>query len=238
MPTDVKALLVAATLHMMGHVVLRAIVANGGCQATERAVLGLAILEALGIEDVPVGVGSDGKQVRCACMRARAVREPRVHAPNLHHVHAESLHVQPPRLILRHAPCAPPHAERATARARAPQYDAQPHEFRLDGFDRVDRTRLWDGAELLRSLVLGAEPRSLTIVCISSLRDFADLIAGFPDEVGSAVGEVAIQAGLEAADGAARPRARAGATVSPDGAHGPAAAPARAEAQPWVPDTR
>ncbi|KAG8460299.1 hypothetical protein KFE25_011790 [Diacronema lutheri] len=59
-PDDVKALLVAASLHRDSHISLRAVVANGGGQPRARAALARCLLDHLGLCDVPVGVGSHG----------------------------------------------------------------------------------------------------------------------------------------------------------------------------------
>jgi hypothetical protein len=56
----VKALLIAATLHNLGHVRLSAVVANGGKSARARARLARCVLDHVGATDVPVGIGSDG----------------------------------------------------------------------------------------------------------------------------------------------------------------------------------
>ena len=59
-PDDMKALLLAAVLHRLRECRLT-IVANGGQQPRERAKLALCVLDRLGISDVAVGVGSQGK---------------------------------------------------------------------------------------------------------------------------------------------------------------------------------
>ncbi|KAJ1621397.1 hypothetical protein T492DRAFT_887047 [Pavlovales sp. CCMP2436] len=60
-PDDVKALLVLAVAHMQGAVQLKAVVANGGMQAVERAKLARCMLDHMGVLDVPVGHGSAGQ---------------------------------------------------------------------------------------------------------------------------------------------------------------------------------
>jgi hypothetical protein len=62
-PDDVKALLIAAILHNQSHLRLRAVVANGGGCARERARLARCILDYVGATDVPVGVGTDGAEL-------------------------------------------------------------------------------------------------------------------------------------------------------------------------------
>lgn len=110
-PDDVKALLVAAVLHRQRVARLRAVVCNGGMQPRARARLARCILDHVGLRDVPVGVGSEGKP-----------------------------------------------------------YVAKPHEYAIPGFDEVDASRLLNGAALLAEVLRRARPRSLTVVCISSLR--------------------------------------------------------------------
>lgn len=60
-PDDAKALLLAATMHKERHITLRGVIANGGQQAKQRAVLARCVLDHLGVLDVPVGFGSEGK---------------------------------------------------------------------------------------------------------------------------------------------------------------------------------
>jgi len=60
-PDDVKVLLVASTLQRRGEISICGVVANGGHQAHQRAVLAKAILRAAGAGEVRVGVGSAGK---------------------------------------------------------------------------------------------------------------------------------------------------------------------------------
>jgi len=137
-PDDVKALLVAGVLHRHRTLHLSAVVANGGQQAMRRARLARCVLDKLGAYDVPVGVGSEGKE-----------------------------------------------------------YKPQPHEYAIDGIDQVDSARLRSGQELLISTLRAAVSNSLTFVCISSLRDLADVMDEHPALVMEKVVEVAVQGGLE-----------------------------------------
>ncbi|KAJ1634777.1 hypothetical protein T492DRAFT_494962 [Pavlovales sp. CCMP2436] len=76
-------------------------------------------------------------------------------------------------------------------------YSAQPHEYNLEGFSTVEPSRLLDGrALMLRTLQL-ARPKSLRVVLISSLRDFADAVALHQSLVLDRVHTVAVQGGLE-----------------------------------------
>lgn len=75
--------------------------------------------------------------------------------------------------------------------------EAAPHEFSLAGFDNVDRGRLYPGAWLLREAVRDAEPHSLRVVCISSLRDVFDLASDDEAAFIAAVSAVYVQGGLE-----------------------------------------
>ena len=84
------------------------------------------------------------------------------------------------------------------------------------------RWGLVGGGELLLRVLRSAARRSLTIVCISSLRDLADIIAAEPQLVADKVCEVAIQGGVEldglsgewTPDTCARARRRAAASLS------------------------
>ena len=76
-------------------------------------------------------------------------------------------------------------------------YDAQPHEYALSGFDAVDASRLRPASELVLSILQTSEPGALTVVLISSLRDFADAILAYPQLVRRAVGSVSVMGGLE-----------------------------------------
>lgn len=76
-------------------------------------------------------------------------------------------------------------------------YTAQPHEYDLAGFEGVGEERLMDGAALVRRLLNTAGPHSLTVVCISSLRDLADAMVEDGELVRAKVRQVAVQGGLE-----------------------------------------
>jgi hypothetical protein len=81
-------------------------------------------------------------------------------------------------------------------------YEPKPHEYTLDGYADVDERRLLDGATLLLRALRGAARKSLRVVLISSLRDFAELCERHADLVVDRVHTVAIQGGLErTADG-------------------------------------
>lgn len=133
-----QALLVCAIMHKQGQLTLRAVVANGGGQPIRRARLARCVLDHVHADDVPVGIGSAGRETA-----------------------------------------------------------AQPHEYRLAGYTDVDDAQLHGGAELLRSVLADSADQSLTIVCISSLRDVADLMAEDPAHFVSKVRLMAIQGGLE-----------------------------------------
>lgn len=60
-PDDAKALLLAATMHKERHITLCGVIANGGQQAKQRALLARCVLDHLNA-DIPVGIGSPGKQ--------------------------------------------------------------------------------------------------------------------------------------------------------------------------------
>lgn len=81
-------------------------------------------------------------------------------------------------------------------------YTPQPHEYALAGQSEVDPSRMLDGGALLRSALDGAAARSLTFVCISSLRDLADLINADARLFVAKTRMVSIQAGLERRAGA------------------------------------
>ena len=74
---------------------------------------------------------------------------------------------------------------------------AQPHEFAIERYDEVDRARLLPGERLLARTLAAAPPASLTWVCISSLRDIADLIAANESLFVAKTAMVSIQGGLE-----------------------------------------
>jgi len=76
-------------------------------------------------------------------------------------------------------------------------YEPLPYEYDLVGVEDVPPSQLHTGDLLLQRIVEEAEPKSLTFVLISSLRDFADLVRRFPALVAEKVREVAIQGGLE-----------------------------------------
>ncbi|KAJ1625988.1 Inosine/uridine-preferring nucleoside hydrolase domain-containing protein [Pavlovales sp. CCMP2436] len=81
-------------------------------------------------------------------------------------------------------------------------YDPMPHEYDIHHYDlQAVRPRLHDGAELLMRTLRDSRPRSLSIVCISSLRDIADAIEADAELVVSRVKLLAIQGGLECVDG-------------------------------------
>ena len=65
-PDDVKALLTAAVKHRHGDIRLLGVVANGGCQARQRAQLARALLNLLECEDIPVGVGRCAQKLRAS----------------------------------------------------------------------------------------------------------------------------------------------------------------------------
>ncbi|KAJ1636960.1 hypothetical protein T492DRAFT_956313 [Pavlovales sp. CCMP2436] len=137
-PDDVKALLVAAMLHLHGRIELCAVICNGGGQPRKRAQLARCVLDHLGAVNVPVGIGSEG------------------------------------------TPCS-----------------ARPHEYNLEDFSAVKQSRLLDGRTLMLKVLQRARPKSLRVVLISSLRDFADAVASHPSLVLDRVHTVAVQGGLE-----------------------------------------
>ncbi|KAJ1627227.1 hypothetical protein T492DRAFT_877045 [Pavlovales sp. CCMP2436] len=137
-PDDVKALLVAAMLHLHNRIELCAVICNGGGQPRERAQLARCLLDHLGAANVPVGIGSEG------------------------------------------TPCS-----------------AQPHEYGIAGYAAVEPSRLLDGRTLMLKVLQCAKPKSLRVVLISSLRDFADAVASHPSLVLEKVHMVAVQGGLE-----------------------------------------
>lgn len=135
---DVKALLVSASQHREKNICLRAVVCNGGGQPRARAALARCLLDHLGVYDVPVGVGSEGRP-----------------------------------------------------------YQAQPHEYALDGYEAVDASSLPDGSDLMLRVLREAAPKRLLVVLISSLRDFADLLAAEPDLCVAKIDTVAVMGGLD-----------------------------------------
>ncbi|KAJ1636927.1 hypothetical protein T492DRAFT_860811 [Pavlovales sp. CCMP2436] len=76
-------------------------------------------------------------------------------------------------------------------------YSAQPHEYNLEDFSTVKQSRLLDGRALMLKVLQRARPKSLRVVLISSLRDFADAVASHPSLVLDRVHTVAVQRGLE-----------------------------------------
>ncbi|KAG8470407.1 hypothetical protein KFE25_008828 [Diacronema lutheri] len=60
-PDDMKTMLIAGILHRQKEIKMHAIVANGGHQAERRAKLALCLMDLIGVRDVPVGIGSEGK---------------------------------------------------------------------------------------------------------------------------------------------------------------------------------
>jgi hypothetical protein len=137
-PDDIKALLVAAMLHLHARIDLRAVICNGGGQPRERAALARCVLDHLGAAGVPVGVGSHG------------------------------------------VPSTP-----------------QAHEFAIANYSAVKPSRLLEGRQLLIRVLQHARPKSLRVVLISSLADFADAVATHPALVLAKVHTVAVQGGLE-----------------------------------------
>lgn len=73
---------------------------------------------------------------------------------------------------------------------------AQPHEFALTGMEEAD-AQLELGPELLLRTLRAAPFRSVRVLLISSLRDFADVIDADAAAVLASVHSVAIQGGLE-----------------------------------------
>ncbi|KAJ1618282.1 hypothetical protein T492DRAFT_892325, partial [Pavlovales sp. CCMP2436] len=126
-PDDIKTILILAMLHKQSAVSLRAVICSGGQQPEKRAALGKCLLNHLGESNVPVGIGSRGKE-----------------------------------------------------------YSAQPHEYLLEGHGQVrEDADLVEGHALLM--------QSLTMVCVASLRDFADAMLADPDLFVAKVAVVAIQ---------------------------------------------
>ena len=72
-----------------------------------------------------------------------------------------------------------------------------PHEYALSGYDDVDDARLVPGARLIADVLRSAPARSVRVVLISSLRDFADVLAADAPLVLRKVHFVAVQGGLE-----------------------------------------
>jgi len=76
-------------------------------------------------------------------------------------------------------------------------YAPQPHEYSLDGYDDVDESRLLNGESLLLKTIRTSPRKSLRVVLISSLRDFADVARAHEEMVVTAVHSVSVQGGLE-----------------------------------------
>lgn len=72
-----------------------------------------------------------------------------------------------------------------------------PHEYDLPTFAEVDQSRLMNGAQLLSGALRDAPRKSVRLLCISSLRDVADLLLRDRELVRSRVERVSIQGGLE-----------------------------------------
>eukprot|EP00304_Pavlova_gyrans_P006070 CAMPEP_0206049134 /NCGR_PEP_ID=MMETSP1466-20131121/26043_1 /ASSEMBLY_ACC=CAM_ASM_001126 /TAXON_ID=44452 /ORGANISM="Pavlova gyrans, Strain CCMP608" /LENGTH=1171 /DNA_ID=CAMNT_0053424217 /DNA_START=35 /DNA_END=3550 /DNA_ORIENTATION=+ len=114
-------------------------------------------------------------------------------------------------------------------------YSAQPHEYDMEGYEEVEQHDLGQGPSLLLRVLRDAPPKSLNFVCISSLRDLADLMVEHPDLVREKTQLVAIQGGLE--------KKPAPVVEEEDGDErgngtGPAEAPATHEPiTDWIPDS-
>lgn len=72
----------------------------------------------------------------------------------------------------------------------------QPYECAMRGYDAVSLARLLDGKALLARTLSRASTRSLTMLLISGLRDFADFVTSQPGLVLRKVRTVTIQGGL------------------------------------------
>lgn len=132
------------------------------------------------------------------------------------------------RCLLDHVNCADvPVGIGSAGKAYAPM----PHEYTLQGYDSagVNDAQLLDGGRLFHDVLKKVPPRSLRVVLISSLRDFADVVAAHADLVLAKVHTVAIQGGL-------LPVAAGGAGAAASGAAPGAAGEARGGAA-WEPDT-
>jgi hypothetical protein len=75
---------------------------------------------------------------------------------------------------------------------------AQAHEYELPDYPATPQAVLRPGAELLVEALARSADGSVRVVCISSLRDFADVCAAAPALVLRKVRIVAIQGGLVA----------------------------------------
>jgi hypothetical protein len=76
-------------------------------------------------------------------------------------------------------------------------YATQPHEYDIEGYADVGEGALRGGHELLVGALRSAPARSVRVVLISSLRDFADVCISDPALVRAKVHTVSIQGGLE-----------------------------------------
>ena len=104
--------------------------------------------------------------------------------------------------------------------------DPRPYEYAIEGYSSVDDSRLEPGHELLQSVLRSVGRKSLRVVLISSLRDFADVVAAVPNLVDRKVHSVAVMGGLRRTE---NPPAAKGAG---DAAHARAS-----RASQWEPDT-
>jgi hypothetical protein len=84
------------------------------------------------------------------------------------------------------------------------EYASMPHEYGIEGYDAADAhgasgqsLRLERGDELIARVLSSSPSASLTVVCISSLRDFADAIRADPLLVRDRVCRVGIQGGID-----------------------------------------
>lgn len=73
----------------------------------------------------------------------------------------------------------------------------QPHEYDMPGFSRTMAPFLQHGFTLLQRIIASAAPKSLTVVCISSLRDVADVIQDDPEQFVATVERISIMGGVE-----------------------------------------
>ena len=76
-------------------------------------------------------------------------------------------------------------------------YDAMPHEYAIAGYDAVDDSRLVPGHDLVMRALRESPQGGLTIIIISSLRDFADAIMADDALVRDRVAFVSIMGGLQ-----------------------------------------
>ena len=170
-PDDVKALLTAAVKHRHGDIRLLGVVANGGCQARQRAQLARALLNLLECEDIPVGVGRCAPKLRASPKKLPAAAAPAcAHTPLTHHL---------------------------CARSAGKAYDPKPHEYALPTAATVRPEELHDGSELLRRLVREAAPASLTFLMISAMTDLAELMRDEPELIHAKVRHLCVMGGLQ-----------------------------------------